>query len=449
MAGSGRRWGGLSLRLRLTLVTAGLVAVGLALGAVALTWVVSTSRIAALDEAAGERAATVSRLVADDRLPRSLPVTEPGEMTQVLDAAGRVVASSANASRTLPILDGPELAALREAGPVTSRTPYDERARVVAAAASWRGEPVTVVVALPLRDVEGVVRALRVSLIGVVPTLTLLLAGVIWFAVGRALRPVEELRSAAARVAVEGGPGALPVPSADDELGALARTLNEMLDRLDRAAARQRGFVEDAAHELRSPLSSLRASVEVAAAHPEAVSAADLSAELQPEVLRMQALVDDLLLLARVGAAPSARRQVDLAAVAAEVVAAVPSEVPVGLRGAGMAWGDAAALGRVVRNLVENAVRHASGAVRVTVAAGAVVVEDDGPGVPEGERERVFERFVRLDEARERGAGGTGLGLAIAREIARDHGGDVTLGESELGGLGARLSLPVHGDAAV
>ena len=163
----------------------------------------------------------------------------------------------------------------------------------------------------------------------------------------------------------------------------------------------------------------------------------------------MQALVDDLLLLARVGAAPSARRPVDLAAVAGDVVAAVPSEVEVDLRGEGMAWGDAAALGRVVRNLVENAVRHASGAVRVTVAAGAVVVEDDGPGVPEGERERVFERFVRLDEARERGAGGTGLGLAIAREIARDHGGDVTLGESELGGLGARLSLPVHGDAAV
>ncbi len=101
------------------------------------------------------------------------------------------------------------------------------------------------------------------------------------------------------------------------------------------------------------------------------------------------------------------------------------------------AWVDAAAVGRVVRNLVENAARHARGVVRVTVSDGVVVVEDDGAGIPAGDRERVFERFVRLDEAREREGGGSGLGLAIAREIARDHGGEVTLGESDLGGLRA------------
>ena len=442
MPGEGRRWGGLSLRLRLTLVTAGLLAVGLSLGAVSLSTVVSASRVAALDELAEARALTVSRLVADDRLPEPLPVAEPGEIAQVLDGDGLVVASSANASRTLPVVAPSELPALRGADPATMPTAYDARARVVVRSADWRGAPVTVVVTLPLRDVEGVLRALRVSLVGVVPTLTLLLAGVIWLALGRALRPVEQLRVAAARVAREGGPGALPVPAANDELGALARTLNEMLDRLDRAAARQRGFVEDAAHELRSPISSLRAAVEVAEAHPAAFTSGELAAELSPEVLRMQALVDDLLLLARVGATGARRGDADLAVLVGDAVAGVRAGVAVEVRGAGRAWVDAAAVGRVVRNLVENAARHARGVVRVTVADGAVVVEDDGAGIPAGDHERVFERFVRLDEAREREGGGSGLGLAIAREIARDHGGDVTLGESDLGGLRATVSLP-------
>lgn len=442
MTVAGRRWGGLSLRLRLTLVTAGLLGVGLALGAVVLSGVVSASRVAALDDVAMARAETVARLALDDRLPDPLPVTEAGEIAQVLDGSGLVVASSASASRTLPVIGAGDLERLLGQGRGTLRTAYDERARLAVLPATWRGEPVSVVVALPLRDVEGVLNALRVSLVGVVPTLTLLLAGVIWLALGRALRPVEELRSAAARVAREGGPGALPVPSADDELGALARTLNEMLDRLERASARQRAFVEDAAHELRSPISSLRASVEVARSHPEAISSSELAADLGPEVLRMQALVDDLLLLARVGAAPARRSEEDLAGIAADAVGVARPDVAVEIRGSGAARVDAAAVGRVVRNLVDNAVRHALSAVRVTVTEGSVVVEDDGAGVAAGDRERVFERFVRLDEAREREAGGSGLGLAIAREIARDHGGDVVLGDSELGGLSATLTLP-------
>ncbi len=443
------RWGGLSLRLRLTLVTAGLLCVGLVLGAVALTAVVSASRVSALDEVAAMRAATIVRLAEEDRLPEALPVAEPGEMAQVLDAAGLVVASSANASRTLPVLGTAEVTVLRDDGPATLRSGYDEQARMVALAASWRGDPVTVVVSLPLRDVEGVLHALRVSLIGVVPTLTILLAGVIWLALGRALRPVEQLRKAAARVAREGGPGALPVPRADDELGALARTLNEMLDRLERAAVRQRAFVEDAAHELRSPISALRATVEVARSHPDAFPSEELAADLEPEVLRMQSLVDDLLLLARVGATQSRRASLELRDVVAEAANAARSGNDIEIRGSGVAYADAAAVGRVVRNLVENATRHAHSQVRITVADGSVIVEDDGAGIQLEDRERVFERFVRLDEAREREAGGSGLGLAIVREIARDHGGNVVLDESDLGGLSATLRLPVEGSREV
>ena len=442
MSAPRRGWGGLSLRLRLTLVTAGLLCVGLILGAVALTAVVSASRISVLDEVADERASTIVRLAEEDRLPSPLPVAEPGEIAQVLDGAGLVVASSANASRTLPMLAADEIARLQGGGPSTMRSAYDEQARVVAKDAQWRGQGVTVVVSLPLRDVEGVLHALRISLVGVVPTLTLLLACAIWLAMGRALRPVEQLRSAAASVAREGGPGALPVPEADDELGALARTLNEMLDRLEQAAARQRSFVEDAAHELRSPISVLRAAVEVARSHPDVLSTEELATELEPEVRRMQALVDDLLLLARVGATPLRRSELDLRAVAATAAGSGRAGVAVELRGTGRAYGDGAAVGRVVRNLVENAARHAARRLRITVMDGHIIVEDDGAGIAEGDRQRVFERFVRLEEARDRQAGGSGLGLAIVREIARDHGGDVVLGESDLGGLSATLILP-------
>lgn len=429
-----RRW---SLRARLTLVTALLLCVALVVGAVALTTVLTRSRIAALDDVVVPRAATVAALAEDDRLPAALPVEQPGEIVQLLDASGRVLASSPSASRTLPVLPAAVVADLRRLSPwvgSTTDSAYDEQARAAVRATTWQGAPATVVATVPLGEVRSLLRALTVALLVVVPLLTALLAVAIWFALGRALTPVEQLRRAAAQVAVSGGPGSLPVPAADDELGALARTLNEMLDRLETAAARQRTFVADAAHELRSPIASLRTAVDVARAHPASYAPDELAADLDGDLARMQALVDDLLLLARVGSASHERSLVDLAALAESVGAA---EVV----GSGSAMVDPGAVGRVLRNLVDNAARHASSRVLVTVAPGSVTVDDDGSGVPAADRERVFERFVRLDEAREREAGGSGLGLAIAREIARDQGGDVTLEDSPLGGLRAVLTL--------
>jgi len=449
----GRGWRGWSLRLRLTVLTAVLLCVTLVAGAVALTTVLSRSRVAALDGIARDRAVTIAALAADDRLPAALPVAEPREIAQLLDASGLVIASSPNASRTLPVLVPSDLAALRSTAHdgvliTTAATTYDDAARVAVRATTYRGAPVTVVATVPLAEVRGLLGALRVALVVVVPLLTGLLAWVIWMVLGRALLPVEQLRRAAAQVARSGGPGSLPVRDADDELGALARTLNEMLDRLEGAAARQRTFTADAAHELRSPLAAVRASIDVARAHPAAYSTAELAEDLEGEVLRMQALVDDLLLLARVGSAPVVRSLIDLQRLANDAVgAARPVDgIDVGVAGSGTALGDPAAVGRVVRNLVDNASRHASTRVLVTVDDGAVTVEDDGHGVPEADRKRVFERFVRLDEARERDSGGSGLGLAIALEVAREQGGDVTLARSVLGGLRAELRLPV--DAA-
>lgn len=449
-----------SLRWRLTGLAVALVAVALAAGAVALTGVVSASRVGALDEIASRHAVVVARLVETGQLPDAVPASEPGEIAQVLTPAGAVIATSANASRTLPVVTGTEIASRLPTGSgrdepttwTTESTPYGDSARVAALrVVDTQGVPVVVTVAVPLDDLDGVVRALQVSLWGIVPVLTLGVGVVVWTTTGRALRPVEELRAAAQEIAAT-GTGTLPDPARDDEIGALAHTLDDMLDRLRAAADRQRSFVADAAHELRSPVATLRASIDVAARYPDAYTAAELVEQTSAQVARLQRLVDDLLVLARLGARPAATDVVDLRAVALAVVegeeagatrpAPEARQVRVTVVGEGTAVGEEDAVGRIVRNLVANARRHAASRVRVTVADGSVVVEDDGPGIAREDRDRVFERFTRLDAARDREDGGSGLGLAIARESAEHLGGDVALDESEGGGLRAGLELP-------
>jgi signal transduction histidine kinase len=243
----------------------------------------------------------------------------------------------------------------------------------------------------------------------------------------------------------------VPEPGTPLEIDRLARTMNAMLARLQAAAERQRRFVADASHELRSPLARMRAELEVDAAHPSSADPRATAESVLAETVGLQRLVDDLLLLARgdAGALPTRRDVVDLDDVVTAPIARArtagatvdASAVrPVQVRG------DRAQLERAAANLVENAVRHARGRVTVTVAerpAGTaeLVVADDGPGIPAADRERVFERFARLDAARSTADGGAGLGLAIARDIAERHGGGLTLGPSD---AGARfvLTLP-------
>ncbi len=439
MGALGRAWRARSLRFRLTALATGALGAGLVVGALALSALLAGSRVAALDRLATARADEVAALAAVDRLPAVLPVQQPGEVVQVLDPAGRVVAASATASRTLPLLPPERLPATQEPRTV-ERTAYGTGpVRLVTRTARLRGEPVTVAATVPLRDVLGAFRALRVALLVVVPLLTGLVGAVTWGLLGRALRPVDDLRRGAERVTALGGGGSLPVPPGGDELADLARTLNAMLDRLQAAGERQSAFVADAAHELRSPLAALRAAVEVAQAHPGAYTAQELATELVGEVLRLGRLVDDLLVLARLGAAPVRPQDVDLAELA-RPLAVAPS---VQVRGAGRACADPDAVQRVLRNLVDNAVRHARTSVLVTVSDGRVVVEDDGPGVPVPEREAVFERFRRLDTARDRDAGGSGLGLSIARETAREQGGDLVLDATDAGGARFTVTLPV------
>ncbi|WP_046494502.1 sensor histidine kinase [Streptomyces odonnellii] len=280
------------------------------------------------------------------------------------------------------------------------------------------------------------------------PVLLLVVAGVTWLVTRRALGPVEGIRrEMAAITASEDLSRRVPEPAAHDEVARLARTTNETLTALEAAVDRQRRFVADASHELRSPIASLRTQLEVGDAHPELLDVPGAVAD----TVRLQRLAADLLLLARLDAGERpGQNRLDLDALVREEVSQRTLDViPVALDlGQGIeVAGSRGQLARVLGNLLDNAQRHARGSVRVSVhraADGQVVlaVTDDGAGVPEAERERIFERFVRLDEARGRDDGGAGLGLAIARDVAERHGGTLTATRAPSGGARFELRLP-------
>jgi signal transduction histidine kinase len=282
------------------------------------------------------------------------------------------------------------------------------------------------------------------------PLLFGLVALAIWLVTGYTLRPIAGLRRGAAEVTQTGIPRHLPVPPARDEVRSLAVTLNDMLSRLADAQQRQRDLVSDTAHELRSPIASIRAQLEVALDHPDGLDWAETARDVHADTLRLARLAENLLLLARLDDQRIRRRPVDLAAVCTSVAARYGgARIPVRADApdACMVSGDPDALGRLLVNLLDNAVRHAAAAVSVSVRAqdgwAVLVVADDGPGIAAGDIERAFGRFSRLDDARSRdGQEGAGLGLAIVRSTAQAHGGSVTLGDAGPG-LRATVRLPL------
>jgi signal transduction histidine kinase len=294
------------------------------------------------------------------------------------------------------------------------------------------------------------------------PLAVLLMGGATYLVVALTLRPVAALRHGAADITRTGlADKRLPVPSARDEIHRLAVTLNGMLDRIDSATKRQRTFVGDAAHELRSPLASLRVQLEVAQRLGPQEDWKSLVDDVLVDVGRLDRLVNDLLALARMDEHASVlprQLPVRLDSLAEEVVGGYRyARVPVLLSVAApvSVVGDPDGLRRILVNLIDNAVRYATNCVEVAVdrtgdggPAAVVTVTDDGPGIPGAERERVFDRFYRLEASRSRESGGTGLGLPIVRELARSHNGTVGLADRPDGarGLQAVVRLPADGD---
>ncbi|MFF8599423.1 sensor histidine kinase [Streptomyces sp. NPDC015232] len=263
----------------------------------------------------------------------------------------------------------------------------------------------------------------------------------------RSLRPVEAIRRRLAHITSHSLDQRVPVPATDDAIARLARTTNDTLDRLEQASVRQRRFVGDAAHELRSPLAAVRAQLESALRHPEGLDWPSVVRESVTDVIRLQVLADDLLLLAEMDGSPHttpAAKDVDVSSLAEDLIREhqhlpgtedleLTSEAPP----EALVRGNAVQLERLLRNLLTNACRYAHRRVTVRswIDGTTLVTEvtDDGPGIPAVDRERVFERFARLDEARARSDGGAGLGLPIAREIAARHGGTLVVADSDRG----------------
>lgn len=422
-----------SVRVRTTAGAVLVAGLALLLGGVALVVVMRSALLEQVADAARSRAVSVD--AADPRL-----VADDDGFVQVL-ADGEVVAATPNVAGIAAVDVRPGDTARVDVG--------GEDMLAVAVRSGDR----TVVVAGQSTDDVADATGVVTRLLGVgLPVLLAVVGVTTWWTTGRALAPVEAVRAEVDAISAAELHRRVPAGRGDDEIARLARTMNRMLDRLEDAQTRQRRFVSDASHELRSPVASIRQHAEVALAHPGRTTVPALAGTVLAEDLRVQRLVEDLLVLARADEhlLRLAAHPVDLDDLVLEEAARLRASGAVTVDTTGVAAarvsGDAAALRRVLRNLGDNAVRHAAGVVALSVASrdGTVrlVVEDDGPGIPPADRERVLHRFVRLDEARDRDAGGAGLGLAIVDELVRAHDGAVEVGERNGGGARFVVRLP-------
>ena len=442
-------WSG-SVRARTTSAAVLVVAVVLLLGAVALVLSLRGVLTREVRSAAELRADQAVAALESGSDPGAVATSDDDELfVQVVDGSGAVVAATRNVSGQ-PAAAGPEPGTVTE----TSVTFDDDEFLVVAQTADTGNTQLTVLVGRSLDRVTESTRAVTGLLAVGLPVTLLVLAGVTWRLVGRALAPVESVRREVDAISATELHHRVPEPAGSDEIARLTVTMNRMLDRLERAQDDQRRFVSDASHELRSPIAAIRQHAEVAQAHPDKTTIPDLAATVGAESVRLQALVDDLLLLASADERTLKlhRRPLDLDDVvfdaARRLRATTSLRIDTTAVSGGRVHADPTAARRVVRNVTDNAARHARAEVRLALAEQdgwvAFDVDDDGAGIAPENRMHVFDRFIRLDDARARDAGGAGLGLAIVAELMAAHGGGVTLSDSPLGGIRVTLRFPAH-----
>ena len=427
-------WG---VRARTTLLAAALVLVTLALTGVALVAAQRHTLVASVDEALERHASAIARQVDDRTLSDVLSGQgDDDAFSQVIDASGHVVAATTTSPRKLDV-------ALPSGGKPVFQSVHVPGAEGEYRVMSVRHAGVVIRAATPLDDVNDSVSALVRGLSVAMPAAALLLAALVWILVGRVLSPVEQMRRQVAEISGSSLDRRVPEPATRDEVARLAQTMNGMLERLEASAARQQRFVADASHELRSPLARMRAELEVDMAQPERADHEATQRSLLDETESLQRLVDDLLLLARsdgMGTLGS-RAPVDLDDVVMREVHRIRDAggpaIDSSSVSAAQVVGDPVHLARVVRNLLENAQQHGGPNITVTLVerAGQAVltVSDNGEGVHRDLRERVFERFVRADDARVRSGHSSGLGLAISREIVTAMGGRIVLDTAHQG----------------
>ena len=463
----------LSVRAKLATAFAAAMFLILALSAVFIYAQVSNNLNEALDENLRSRADDVAarvstggqgplrldaqRLVEGEDAFAQVLSTSGGPAGEVTSEDGRVIASTLPAGAGTPLsAEEAERAALRPTFLSERAVPgIAGEARILARPVTAEDRLAIVVVGATTEDKAETLTGLLFAFLIGTPAALLLASGLGYLLAGRALAPVDAMRRRAAEITLERSGERLPLPRAEDEIHALGETLNTMLDRLEASLERERAFVADAGHELRTPLAILRAELELAEREgrsPEELRAAVASAG--EEVNRLSRLAEDLLVIARSdrGRLPIKREQVELRELlervraryerrAGEAGRAIELSAPNGAS----ATLDPLRIEQAMGNLIDNALRHGRGTVEVGAALQdgtlRLAVSDQGPGFPPGFEQRAFERFSRADEGRS--GGGAGLGLAIVRAIARAHGG-----EANANGAGVELVLPAGGDRA-
>jgi signal transduction histidine kinase len=446
-----------TLRVRITVVAALALTAAVTIGTVVVYLLQLDSVHRTIQDGLHEYASQIEQsATAGGAFPNPLPPSnrDPAAAAQVLTADGRVLAAS-------PTLRGRPAIYILPAG---SRTPVRQKAadlvvdRAVAVYGrhvTLGGRSVSIITGSANEQLRQQVQRTFTWLLFVgLPAMLLLACATVWLVVGRALRPVERIRRAVTDITDISAAGLtqrVPETGTDDEIGHLAQTMNAMLARLEDSAGRQRRFVADASHELRSPLTAIRGGLEVGLAHPDRAPWPNIAERTVKQATRLEALINDLLLLAKSdgGKAATRHQHVRLAPLLAELKATTATpRITIELDASPdvAVTGNPADLSRVFRNVVDNAVRYARSTVRIR-ASGAdgmvrVDIADDGPGIPAEERERAFDRFARLDASREHASGSTGLGLAIAREIVTAHHGAITISGPDHGGALVTVLLP-------
>ena len=452
-----------TLRVRLTIAVAILSAAGLAAGGALLTYAVESTVLRAIEDQSRDELHFVGTEIARGVPIEAIRDPAPGRALRFERPDGTIIERWPGPPGARPQVFGPPPGVPHRAPaplgfgypPPPGVAGFDvgfEQGTFWSIAKlplmSPRDGRLNVVALSPLDDVRRSTETLqRVLWLGI-PALVVLLTIAAWVLVGRALRPVRAMTKAAAGIADATAPERLAVPAVLDELGELADTLNGMLDRLAVAATRQREFVSDASHELRSPIAATRVQLEVALAHPGRAEPAAVLRGVLAETTRLEGLVADLLALARLDERLAvAHEELDLDDIVLED-AARARPVAVDTRGVTgfKVRGERTSLCHLVRNLLDNATRYAASRVAVSTRlegdVAVLVVDDDGPGIPEADRARVFERFTRLSSSRSRDGGGAGLGLALVQRIAEQHHGVVRADRSPQGGARLEVRFP-------
>jgi signal transduction histidine kinase len=442
----------LTLRSRMVLVAAASVAAVVVAGGALTMLAVRAQLIETADDIGAGRAEQIATLAARGALPKRLVLADDLEAAAQVVRDGEVI-SSTHFAAGRGLFRLPEQPVDSDTVLEVDRLPVDDDGpyRVTARGTRTPLGNATVYVAV---DIEDINEAMTAFITGGAVGLALLVVAVsivCWIVIGRTLAPVDAISQQAELITGQRLDQRVPVPPAKDEVHRLARTINDMLTRLELSARKQERFVADAAHELRTPLASVRVRLETALARGRTDTDRQLVPDLLAETLRLSSVVDQLLLLARSDAGIVTRATpVDLDDVVRDVLSGLPGSsvtVRTGFVEPAQVQGEAGLLEQVTRNLVENGVRHAKSAVEVSLRRegehAVLTVDDDGPGIPRLARSEVFHRFVRLDEDRGRDGGGVGLGLAIVDAIVRLHSGTVEVSDSPAGGARLTVQIPL------